>query len=310
MADNVWVNEGTEANRKKIATDEIGGVHYPVYKIAYGADGTVDQVDHAKPLPVADPWLHHAEDIILSEFGDVVSVHDKSKDLLKFGRNELVDTTPCTIMSLPAGITNETYVTSDLINSIISTSALDTHEVVIEGHTSADGGLTFNFVAQTLTLTGQTAVALTTPLTRVSRCYNNNSSELVGVVSITETDTYTAGVPDTDTKVHLQISAGKQQSNKASTTMSNTDYWIITRFYCDYLKKTAGFADVELQVRLPGKVFRERVTIGCSEGARGVHDFIPYFICPKNADIRLVATAGAANTPISGGIQGTLAVVV
>ena len=314
MADNVYVRPSTEFNRVKVATDEIGeqdqAVHYPIYKIAYGVAGEATQVDHATPLPVGDPWLHHAEDIILSTYGDVVSIHAKQKDLLKFGRNELVGTSPATVMALPAGILNETYVTTNIITSVVSTAAGDTEEIVVEGHTTADGGLNFVFVSQTITLTGQTAATLTTPLARCSRAYNNNGTELTGVISVTETDTYTAGVPDTPAGVHLQISAGKQQSNKASTTMSSTDYWIITSFYCDYLKKTAGFADVELQVRLPGKVFREQVTAGCSDGARGVHNFLPYFICPKNSDIRLVATAGAASTPISGGIQGVLASIV
>jgi len=52
MADNVKVKGSTDANAVNVATDEIGSIHYPVYKTAYGADGSVTQVDATNPLPV------------------------------------------------------------------------------------------------------------------------------------------------------------------------------------------------------------------------------------------------------------------
>lgn len=257
-----------------------------------------------------DHWMRHAISVIEGNYGDEVSIELKNKDLLKFGHNKLVGTSPATVAHQPAGILHETYVTSNLITSIISDNAADTQAVKVEGHTTADGGLTFTFVVQEITLTGQTVATLSTPLARVSRVYNNNSTELVGSVYVTEDDTYTAGVPDTDAKVHLIIEAGEQQSEKAATTISNSDYWILTSCYADMLKKSAAFAEVELQIRLAGKVFRAQVIISCTDGGRGVHEFKPYLIAPKNADVRLVATASAAGTAISGGIQGVLATVL
>lgn len=254
-----------------------------------------------------DPWIIHAVAVIAAEFGDKVSIEAKNKDLLKFGRNGAIGTSSATIMTLPSGELNETYVASDLINSINSDDAADTEEVTIEGHTLS--GTDFTFVTQTATLTGTTVVALGTSLARVSRVFNNNSTDLVGNIYVTETDTYTAGVPDTGAKVHLTVAAGENQSEKASVTISDTDYWIVTGFYGDILKKQAAFASVDFEIREVGKVFRHRISLGIS-GGHSFHPFEPYFIVPKNADVRLVAVADGANTDISGGIQGVLAKII
>jgi len=309
MADNVGVRPSTTTGSVSVATDEINDVHYPIYKVAWGADGIANPASHDYPFPVADFWLDHAVHVIESNYGDVVSIEQKNKDLLKFGHNSLVGTTQATIAHQPAGILHETYVSSNLITSIISDDNGDTQDIVIEGHTSTDG-LSFTFVTQTATLTGQTAVTLTTPLARVSRFYNDNSTDLAGTVYITEDDTYTAGVPDTDIKCHLQTGSTENQSEKCSTTMSSVDYWIVTSFSGDMLKKSAAFAEIELQVRLPGKVFRPVDIISCTDGGRGRQDFKPYIIVPKNADVRLAALANASSTPIAGSIQGVLATIV
>ena len=46
-----------------------------------------------------DYWLRHAGDVILSTYGDTISVKDKSKDLLKFGRTEECQTSKTTVMA-------------------------------------------------------------------------------------------------------------------------------------------------------------------------------------------------------------------
>ncbi|HND56494.1 MAG TPA: hypothetical protein PLV92_28945, partial [Pirellulaceae bacterium] len=50
MADNVTANPGSGG--AILATDEIGGVHYPRSKVAHGADGSAIDVSEANPLPV------------------------------------------------------------------------------------------------------------------------------------------------------------------------------------------------------------------------------------------------------------------
>jgi len=53
MSDNIPVNQGTESNAVTVATDDIGGTHYPIYKMSYGADGSQTPVDGTNPLPVS-----------------------------------------------------------------------------------------------------------------------------------------------------------------------------------------------------------------------------------------------------------------
>lgn len=251
-----------------------------------------------------DPWIEHAKRVIFADDGVQVSLEAKDKDLLKFGRNKLCNTTKSTIMTLPVGIDNETYVASDLITTIISDNAGDTEDVKVEGHTISGG--VFTFVAQTVTLTGQTAVTLATPLARVSRVVNVDSTDLTGRIYVCETDTFTSGVPDTDAGVHLIIEAGLNNSEKGATTLSDSDYWVITGFYSDCLEKVSTFGTIHLEVQEAGGVFINKIDISTSTGSRGEHIFKPYLIVKPNSDIRLRVSASAAGKDFSGGLQGSL----
>lgn len=51
MTDNVTANQG--AGGPVFRTDEVGGVHTPISKVAFGVDGTVTTVDASNPLPVS-----------------------------------------------------------------------------------------------------------------------------------------------------------------------------------------------------------------------------------------------------------------
>lgn len=257
----------------------------------------------------ADNNLVYAIERIKADYGDTVSVSEKNKQLLKFGRNLLVGTSAATIMDLPAGILHETYVSGNDITTVSSSSGSDTRQITIEGHTISGSDLTF--VVQTITLTGQTQATLTTPLHRCTRLYADNTSttELVGNIYVYENDTSTGGVPDTDAKVHLTLPAGEQQSRKASTSLSSVDYWIVTGFDADCYKKSAGFAEVRLEVREPGGVFRQKEAVAVESGAHSTHDFKPYIIIPPNSDVRLTGVASAASTDVGGMIQGYLAII-
>ena len=257
---------------------------------------------------LGDPKIQQAENVAVSTYGDVINVQTKAKNLLKFGRNKLVNVTKSTLMTLPVGIDNETLVASNLITQVSSSSGSDTGNIIIEGHTSSDG-LTFAFSKQTVTLTGQTAVTLATPIARVSRVVNDDSTDLVGNIYVAQTDSLTSGVPDTDVKVHCIVEAGLNNSEKAATTTSSSDYWIITSFYSDCLEKTSAFGTVHLEVRESGKTFINKVDISASTNSPGRHDFNPYLIVPKNSDIRMRISASAAGKDFSGGIDGMLASV-
>lgn len=255
-----------------------------------------------------DSKLEHAYREIYNTYGVNVSVIEKKKGLLKFGRNDAVGTSSTTIMTLPSGISNETYVASNAITTISSDNSGDTQSVTIEGHTISGSDLTF--VTQNVTLTGQTQASLGTALARATRAYNNGSTDFAGTIYVYETDTSTAGVPDTSSKVHLMVDSGFNQSEKASTSLSSTDYWIITSFYASVLQKTAVYIDAHLEIRLSGKVFRSSASIGVSSGNTGQLFFDPYILVPANSDVRIRATASTTGVSVSGGIQGYLALIV
>jgi len=255
-----------------------------------------------------DPRIKHAIDVIYETYGDVVSMEAKNKDLLKFGRNKLCQTTKSTLMTLPTGVSNETYVSTNIITTISSATNTDTQSVTVEGHTIAAG--IFTFVSQTLTLTGQTQFTLATPLARVSRVVNNGSTNLGGRVYVYQNDTSTAGVPNTNSKVHLIVEAGLNNSEKAATTISNTDYWLVSSFYADCLEKVSMFGIVHFEVREAGGVFINKIDKACNDTSSANHDFLPLLIIPKNADVRLRVSASAANKDFSGGMEGVLLKVV
>lgn len=52
LVDSVKVSPSTRATSVSIATDEINDIHYPIYKIAIGANGVVTFIDDDNPIPV------------------------------------------------------------------------------------------------------------------------------------------------------------------------------------------------------------------------------------------------------------------
>lgn len=124
---------------------------------------------------MSDADIKHAINLIYSTYGDRVSVDAKRKDLVKFGRNPAADTSAQTVWNQGG---NETYVSTNAIDSISSSSTSDTGTVSIEGHTISGSDLTF--VVQSKTLTGQTKATLDTPLARCTRVYNTGTADFVG----------------------------------------------------------------------------------------------------------------------------------
>ena len=243
-------------------------------------------------------WIERAIANIDADFGDVVSVVNKNKSLIKYGVNLDIDAGVSETVWTVGG--NETYPTGNDIDIIVSTSAADTQSVVIEGHTLSGSDLTF--VTQTLTLNGTTPVSLTTPLYRANRMYNNGSTDFAGTVT----------VEDNGTSVHLQVVAGDiNQSLKCATSLSSIDYWIVTAFDISVDRTNAASVDFEFQVREFGKVWRTRYYMSNNSSAGGkLFQLEPCIIVPKNADVRVVATSAVNNTGVTASIHGVLASIV
>lgn len=259
---------------------------------------------------VPDGRLVQAEREILSTFGDKVSVDAKAKSLVKFGKSAELGTTRETVWTV-GGM--ETYVNSNLIDSISSSSASDTEEVLLECHTVTGTGVDqqFTFMVQTVQLNGQNRVQLPTPVARVSRVYNNNGTPIVGRVSVYENTAIVAGVPSDTTKIHAQIPVGFQQSFKAATTFSNEDYYILTGGFGSVTYKQNAAVNFYLEFKTPGKVFREGAAVSAnSAGGAWQIDLDPAIIIPKNSDIRITCQTDTQGAEVYASFKGYLAKVI
>lgn len=246
---------------------------------------------------------------ISSTYGHQVDIIGKNKALKKFGENPGLGTTEETVWNQGG---KETYVASgsNTIDTISSSNAGDTQDVVIEGHT--DDGTGKDFVVQTATLNGQNKVVLTTPLNRSTRLYNNDSTDFTGDIYVYEDDTLTGGVPNTASKIHLKVSGGVDinQSLKCATSMSRSDYWIVTQFYCSVERQQSRSVDFVLKVRRYGKVYRKVALVSAhSNGGESFLNFDPCLIVPANADVRVDATSSGTSTVCSATINGYLATI-
>ena len=259
---------------------------------------------------VPDGRLVQAEREIYQTFGDQVSIDKKAKSLIKFGKSREMPANSLETVWTAGG--NETYVVSNAITHISSSSALDTQEIFIEGHTVTDTGTDskFTFLTQTVTLNGQNTVALDIPLARVSHIYNNNGTELQGRVVVYEDTTISTGIPTDATKIHIDIPAGLQGSLKGATTFSNTDYYILTGGFGSVSKKQDASVDFFLEIRQAGKVFVQQAAISASSGGPWNVELDPAVIVPKNADVRITAESDSNNAVVYGVFKGYLAKVL
>lgn len=256
-----------------------------------------------------------AEREILSTYGDVVSVENKAKSLLKFGRNANLGTSYETVWEYGG---DETYATTNAIDTVSSSSTSDTATVMyVEGHTVSGTGASsqFTFTTQTVNLNGQNKVTLSTPLARVSRAYVQSGS-LAGDFYVYEDDTLSGGAPTTAAKVHLTVegaTSSHTQSFKAATTFSNSDYAIVTGGYAAVQKKTSATVDFVIEVAQPGGVFRPaggRIALSSAGQSTVQIQFDPYVIVPKNSDVRIRAIASTTNVEVDASFQAYLAAVI
>ena len=248
--------------------------------------------------------VNQLEIYIRKNFGDKVSWDGKSENRTEFGRNISLGTAIETVQGKGG---NDTYLTSNGITHFASSDAGDTQDIIIEGST-IDGNGDFTHVIQTVTLAGQTKTAITTPLARIDRMYNDNGADFLGDVYFSTDVVYTAGVPASG--IYMKVLVDFNQSEKCATTIDKNTYWAITQ--CSFSMRRDGGAaaavDFSLEVRHKGKVFRVvRAPITVSKESSTI--IVPYnypIIVPPNSDVRIRARSSAAGTPVGASIHGTL----
>lgn len=266
--------------------------------------------------PVKHPALTAAANEIAATDNVEIDVVRKSKTLLKFGRHPSLGTTRALIWSHGPDHGTETLLASNGITSIISSSAADTGKTVrIEYHTISGNNLTFG--VQTATLNGQTAVTLPTACARISRMNNSGTTNIAGNVYTYEGGATTAGVPNDLTKVHARIRGADtpslQQTEKAATSISANDYWIITQATGHLLGSNTARVRLTLERKSTTGVWLPTgITIGLGNNgntqAGGIID--PPIIIPANHDVRMMGTSSAASTNVAAYFNGYLATIV
>lgn len=251
-----------------------------------------------------------AEAVVLDTYGDTVSAATKAKSLLKFGRNDDLDTGTRETIWNNGG--DETYVTTNAIDTISSSSASDTQVLQVEYHTVTGTGASaqYTFGLQDVALNGQSKVPLSVPGARTSRIRNNGDVPLVGNVYVYEDTAISGGVPTDVTKIHAEVLAGDDQSFKAATTFSNTDYAFITSVYGSVKRSTSAVVDFRLETRAPGGIFLPKLEFSAVQSG-GVAQIIldPFIIVPKNYDVRITGQSNTNNTTADAGFNAILAAV-
>lgn len=220
----------------------------------------------------------------------------------KFGENpEVTTSTDPEDVWDGGGIYN--FSTTADIDSIVSSNGTDTQDITIVGLDAS-----WLEVTQTITLTGQTAAALTTSLIRVYRAYNIGSTDIAGQIYIFTTGTSASdnsGVPNDLTEVRAQINDGNNQTLMCIYTIpaGKTGY-----FWGGYVSVAGGgvattFATFTWRARVFGGVFAVKSRISCPTDGRSAWDYtykIPLML-PEKTDVLIRCEEVSATLAVNGG---------
>ncbi len=209
----------------------------------------------------------------------------------KFGGNDDVDAgdTPVDIWSFGGAYTFST--TAD-IDTVSSSSASDTTNVVIEGLDT-----NWEHVTQEVTLTGQTAVELTTPLIRCYRMYNAGSVNFDGDIYTSVAGTLTAGVP-VDADVRAMITKGDEQTMMAIYTVPAGKTAFLVDSYSTLGRTRSSIATMEMRVRGFGGVFKlkNRITLGSDGNSSFQKENALFAAVPEKTDIKMQCSYVSINS--------------
>jgi hypothetical protein len=264
-------------------------------------------------LDAADPWTRYAIKETFTAYGENVSVEERKGAVRKFGYSAQVGgSVQVTIMTLGSNETAEDYVSANSITHVASSSTAVVGVAAVSGYTISGNDLTL--VNQTVTLAGQTKTALTTPLARAHRIVNNSTLDWTSNVYVARNVTFTNGIPQDSSAIHLVGVAVDNQSQKAAFSTASDEYGFVTKIHASLAKNSgvAAQADVRLRVRPQGEVFQTKWqgAVGSASNRAFVYDYGPYLIVPPNADIILTANSSGTGVEMTGGFDMILASIV
>jgi hypothetical protein len=180
------------------------------------------------------------------------------------------------------------------IDSISSSSASDTVDIEVQGLDS-----NYDLVNQTITLSGQTRVALTTDLIRVFRMKNVGNTDLVGNLYCYVNTAITSGVPDDSTKIRAVISIGNNQTEMALYTVPSGKTAYIRELYASTAggSRTSNYI-IKLKIRPFGQVFQLKHRRAIIDAK----DLVKKFDMPEKATEKsdIIVTAETTESSITG----------
>lgn len=193
-----------------------------------------------------------------------------------------------------------TFSTSADIDSISSADAGDGQDVEIQGLDA-----NWDLVVQTVTLNGQTKVALTTDLIRVFRMKNMGSTDFAGNVYCYVDDTITTGIPDTSNKIRAIVQAGLNQTLMAMYTIPNGKTGYIFRRWTALSSKIAGYSSVRSFARPFGGVFQLKYSAALATTGTSAKDENFHFPMkmPAKTDVKMMADSSVNNMAVSAGFD-------
>lgn len=205
----------------------------------------------------------------------------------KFGINPLITT-----LSTPEDVWEfggeYPFSTTDDIISVSSDNASDTQLLSIQG-LDINGYL----VSQSVTLEGQTRVALTTPLWRVFRMENEGTTKFLGTVYCYSGTENTTGTPSGASVVKAMIDDGNNQTLMAVYTIPRGKVGFLKRgevgIEAEGVPSANEFVTFAYQSRRYGKVFKIKKIVTClTSGNSNYQDYrvIPDPI-PSLTDIKI-----------------------
>ena len=144
-----------------------------------------------------------------------------------------------------------TYSTTDDIDTVSSSSALDTQILHIQGL-----DINYDEVTQIVTLNGQNKVTLKTPLLRVWRVFNTSNTDIAGAVYVYVNGVITAGIPDVDSTIRAYVYDGNNQTLMMMYTIPKGFTGFLLERDVSLGGRKTGFITVKLWIRFENSVWR------------------------------------------------------
>lgn len=201
-------------------------------------------------------------------------------------------------------IMNYVYSATADIDSLSSSNNGDTQDIEVQGLDS-----NFNLLVQTLTLTGQTRVALPIPLIRVFRIKNEGTTDFAGLVYCYVNTAIVTGVPVDKSKIRAIVDDGNNQTLMAIYTIPNGKTGYMRGWYASTAgsSKTSQYI-IDLYARKFNGVFQLKHRSSISDIATSyVHhnyDEPEMFLEKTDIEMRAQATAvGASGCTVAAGFD-------